>query len=313
MTIGSLTPELLTQTTGPQERFRLNDEHRCQEPAVKISPPSAAKRHSVSWHDLIVENIYIPAQSSIECRYSASSHLLVMYVDGVRCDGKTSINGWTPATPRKINKKLTFVPANHAYSECHKTQTPMRMAYLYFSPAKLDGSFNEGMEYPPKVFFDDTVVWDSATKLMRVIESRKSGPFYLNALTNVLACELIRPSPGMMPDSAPSRGGLAGWQMRIVAQHIEGHLADQISMTTLARLARLSESHFSRSFKQSFGVPPHEYLVQRRMEKAKALLAERASVTDVGFALGYSYTSSFSAAFRKITGHSPRTFSRALE
>jgi AraC family transcriptional regulator len=99
--------------------------------------------------------------------------------------------------------------------------------------------------------------------------------------------------------------------MRIVTQHIEDHVGEQISLGALAELARLSQAHFCRAFKQSFGVPPHEYHVQRRIEKAKALLAERnASVTDVGFALGYSHTSSFSVAFRKITGRSPREFRR---
>lgn len=99
--------------------------------------------------------------------------------------------------------------------------------------------------------------------------------------------------------------------MRIVTQHIEEHLSEQISLLTLADLARLSQSHFSRAFKQSFSVPPHEYHIQRRIEKAKALLAEReASVTDVGFALGYSHTSSFSVAFRKVTGRSPTEFRR---
>jgi AraC family transcriptional regulator len=106
-------------------------------------------------------------------------------------------------------------------------------------------------------------------------------------------------------------GGLATWQIRTVAQHIEEHLSKQISLAALASLARLSQSHFSRAFKKSFGVPPHEYHVQRRIDKAKALLAEReASVTDVGFALGYSHTSSFSIAFRKFTGRSPSEFRR---
>ena len=116
---------------------------------------------------------------------------------------------------------------------------------------------------------------------------------------------------GEAMSSIGRRGGLATWQMRIDTQHIEEHLSEQISLLTLADLARLSQSHFSRAFKQSFSVPPHEYHIQRRIEKAKALLAEReASITDVGFALGYSHTSSFSVAFRKVTGRSPTEFRR---
>jgi AraC family transcriptional regulator len=132
-----------------------------------------------------------------------------------------------------------------------------------------------------------------------------------DALTKVLAHEFSRSDEEPSQKSPVSRGGLATWQSRVVIQHIEEHLSEQISLVTLADLARVSQSHFSRAFKQSFGVPPHEYHVQRRIDKAKALLAEReASVTDVGFALGYSHTSSFSVAFRKITGRSPRDFRR---
>jgi AraC family transcriptional regulator len=99
----------------------------------------------------------------------------------------------------------------------------------------------------------------------------------------------------------------------VVAAHIEEHVAEQIPLATLARLARLSPYHFSRSFKQSFGVPPHRYHTNRRMERAKALLQERTrSVTDIGLALGFSETSSFTAAFRKTTGLTPSRFHRSL-
>jgi AraC family transcriptional regulator len=79
----------------------------------------------------------------------------------------------------------------------------------------------------------------------------------------------------------------------------------------LAGLARLSEHHFCRTFKQSFGVPPHQYHVQQRMERAKVLLADRtASVTDIALTLGYSQPSSFSNAFRKMTGWTPTEYRR---
>jgi AraC family transcriptional regulator len=144
-----------------------------------------------------------------------------------------------------------------------------------------------------------------------VIESGKANKSYVDALTNVLAHELSRSDEEVSRNSPVNRGGLATWQIRSVTEHIEEHLGEQISLVTLAKLARLSQSHFSRAFKQSSGVPPHEYHIQRRIEKAKALLAEReASVTDIGFALGYSHTSSFSVAFRKVIGRSPRAFRR---
>ena len=90
----------------------------------------------------------------------------------------------------------------------------------------------------------------------------------------------------MSQDLSISRGGLATWQMRAVTRHIEEHLCEKTPLVTLAKLVRLCPSHFCRAFRQSFGVPPHEYHIRRRIEKAKTLLAERkASVTGVGFTL----------------------------
>jgi len=68
-----------------------------------------------------------------------------------------------------------------------------------------------------------------------------------------------------------------------------------------------------KAFKQSFGVPPHRFHTGRRIELAKALLAKPApSVTDIGLTVGFSETSSFTAAFRKATGFTPTGYHRSL-
>ena len=108
-------------------------------------------------------------------------------------------------------------------------------------------------------------------------------------------------------------GGLAGWQQRIVTSYIEEHLAEQIPLATLARLVRLSPYYFCRAFKQSLGMPPHRYHNSRRIEQAKTLLAKpELSVTEIGLTVGFSETSSFTAAFRKATGQTPTAYHRSL-
>jgi AraC family transcriptional regulator len=278
---------------------------------VEISPFDAVKRHSTGRYEMLIESIYVPAQSRIECRHCAPSMLLVMYDDGIRRDGETSINHVPRSKLRNLAKKLTFVPANHAFYEWHEPRTPIRLSYLYLDLCRFDGSRDEPTIYTPRAFFDDSVVWDTANKLRNVVTNGKADKSYVVALTNVLAHELSRSEKEMPRDSSVSRGGLATWQMRAVTRHIEEHLCERTPLATLAKLVRLSPSHFCRAFRQSFGIPPYEYHIRRRIEKAKALLAEReASVTGVGFAMGYSHTSSFSIAFRKITGQTPIEFRR---
>jgi len=166
----------------------------------------------------------------------------------------------------------------------------------------------------PRLFFFDRDLWETAQKLKAAAENSDSdSPQYAQALSVALLHELVRLEKASMPASASARGGLATWQQRRVAEFIEEHLGDEVSLSDLAGLVRLSPFHFARAFKQSFGVPPHRYHVGRRMERAKDLLAVPAlSVTEIGIDIGFRETSSFTAAFRKFTGHTPTDYRRHL-
>ena len=104
------------------------------------------------------------------------------------------------------------------------------------------------------------------------------------------------------------------WQLKRVAEFIEQHLAEDISLTTLAELVDLSVYHFAHAFKQSFGAPPHRYHMARRMDRAKSLLQRPAlSVTEIGARIGFRETSSFTRAFCKFTGLTPSEYRRHRE
>jgi AraC-like DNA-binding protein len=81
----------------------------------------------------------------------------------------------------------------------------------------------------------------------------------------------------------------------------------------LARVSGVSEAHFARSFKEAFGVPPHRYLLTRRIERATALLRETdLPITDIAFQTGWGSLGTFGRTFRDVTGESPGDF-RARE
>lgn len=74
----------------------------------------------------------------------------------------------------------------------------------------------------------------------------------------------------------------------------------------LASVSGVSEAHFARSFKDAFGVPPHRYLLTRRIERAKALLRDtELPITDIAFQTGWNSLGTFGRIFRDITGESP--------
>jgi AraC family transcriptional regulator len=284
-------------------------------PIVQVDPVESVKRLGVGWHRWFTENIYSPVGNKVEFRFQGPVHLLVVYREGARRDGETTIEGLLPSRVRSFVNKLTFVPAGHAYREWHQTSASTQVTFLYLDPAKLPNPDDPDRPYTPRMYFEDSVVCETAAKIRNAIESgeQRSAP-YLEALYSVLAHELSRPDRDLARTSPLNRGGLASWQKRVVVGYLEEHLSEQICLDRLARLIRLSEHHFCRAFKQSFGIPPHQYHVQRRMESAKVLLADRkVSVTEIALTLGYSQTSSFSVAFRKTTGWTPREYRREFK
>jgi AraC family transcriptional regulator len=261
-------------------------------------------------------SIQSTSPDKIECRFRAPVHLLVMYEQGKRRDGETFVDGLPRSRLRNLERKFTFVPAGHEYHDWQEPQTLTRLMYFCFDP-KLQIHSNVSIaeiSFAPRLFFEDSSLWCTALKLKKSIEGPASeNCLYFQALGIVLVHELVRLNRGTPRIEPGARGGLAAWQQRVVTAYVEEHLAEQISLAVLAELVRLSPYHFCRAFKQSFGLPPHRYHIGRRVERAKELLAQRtSSVTDIGLELGFSETSSFSAAFRRMTGLAPSRYHRSI-
>lgn len=85
--------------------------------------------------------------------------------------------------------------------------------------------------------------------------------------------------------------------------------ADPLDIPALARIAHVSEAHFVRTFRATFGETPHRYLQRRRIERAMYLLVQTGQdVTDICFAVGFSSLGTFSRTFRQIVGESPTEY-----
>jgi AraC family transcriptional regulator len=285
--------------------------------AVEVYPSDIVKRRTVTWDGMAAEMVQATTRERIEFRFRAPLHLLAVCDQGLRSDGDTFVEGLPRSRLRDVTRKLTFVPAGHEYYEWQEPRVLTRIVYFYFDPARMPEHPETGVApapLAPRLFFEDATLWNTALKLKSLIES--AGPDsrpYFEALGTVLAHELVRRNAGAPRIEAPVRGGLAAWQQRTVTTYIEEHLAEQISLATLAQLVRLSPYYFCRAFKHSFGLPPLRYHTSRRIEHAKSLLAKPASsVTNIGLTFGFSDTSSFSAAFRKATGLTPTAYRRSL-
>jgi len=112
--------------------------------------------------------------------------------------------------------------------------------------------------------------------------------------------------------SLPPRGGLAPWALRRVREYIDAHLDAEIQVKTLAEIAGFSVYHFARAFKQSMGVPPHRFVVERRLTRAAELIRDTdRSLSEIALEVGCSDQSHFTTLFRRFFGETPSVFRRA--
>jgi AraC-like DNA-binding protein len=106
---------------------------------------------------------------------------------------------------------------------------------------------------------------------------------------------------------ALSRGGLPPVATQRTCEYIESHLDQKIELEALAAMAGLSTHHFARAFHQSVGMPPHSYLLSRRLERAEAMLRETdLPLSEIAVATGFSDQSHLARHYRRRTGMSPR-------
>lgn len=107
------------------------------------------------------------------------------------------------------------------------------------------------------------------------------------------------------------RGGLAPWQERLARDMIEASLDSEVSMEALSEACGVSRAHFARAFRRTMGLPPHQWLLSRRVERAKELLRrDDFSISLVADICGFADQSHLSRVFRKFAGVSPSAWRR---
>jgi AraC family transcriptional regulator len=137
-----------------------------------------------------------------------------------------------------------------------------------------------------------------------------SGQLYFDSLALSVAARLVRCHSSVSP--VPVNGGksirrMSGPKLREVLSYIEDHLSQNVSLADIAGVAGLSVSHFKSLFRESVGMPAHQYLVRRRLERAKSLLGEgKMSISQIALETGFSHQSHLARHMRRVLGVSPK-------
>jgi AraC family transcriptional regulator len=136
------------------------------------------------------------------------------------------------------------------------------------------------------------------------------GRLLAESLGNVLAVHLIRQFVADDGGRRRPRGGLPERKLRAALEYIEDHLDSELTLDDIAAVAHLSPYHFARMFKTSTGLPPHRYVITRRIERAKRLLRDGGdlSLAQVAARSGFWDQGHFTRHFKRLVGVTPKRF-----
>jgi AraC family transcriptional regulator len=141
----------------------------------------------------------------------------------------------------------------------------------------------------------------------------RSGRLYLDGLALAAASRLVTRHSSIAKPTEDRNEGLGGKRLKKVLSFIEDQLAEDLSLEQIATVAGVSASHLNTLFRMSMRVPVHQYLIQRRVERAKALLMQDGlSMAEIAQAAGFAHQSHMARHMRRVLGMPPRAMKRLL-
>ena len=158
----------------------------------------------------------------------------------------------------------------------------------------------------------DSQIEDIVRRL--VGELRADGPgsrLCAESLATELAVHLVRHHSTATRINEDSPRMLPRYKLQRVTDYIQNNLREELTLENISQTLSMSPYHFAHAFRQALGLPPHRYVINCRIDRAKSLLRNTdLSVTEIAHQVGYANQSHFSVAFHKVTGQTPRGYRR---
>jgi AraC family transcriptional regulator len=156
--------------------------------------------------------------------------------------------------------------------------------------------------------FQDPLIQQIGLALKAEAQSDGGGSrLYAETMANALAVHLLRHYSTQGHRKLEDKWAMCPHKLMWVKNYINDYLERQFSVDELAGIAQLSPYHFSRAFKKSVGISPHQYVIQQRVERAKQLLLQgKMSLSEIAIACGFSHQSHLNRHFKRLTGVTPK-------
>jgi AraC family transcriptional regulator len=285
--------------TNPQEAAR-----------VLPHPPLVASYHT-GWKGLTFTHYCHPPHETVE--HCLLQHSLVI-TDSKSCfqaerrlDGKSKYYAHG-------NGRVDVIPAFLSHGT--NWDREVEFSVITICPTLLNQTTQEltqrEIELIPQFAIADPVIQQLALALKLEIQTGcLSGRLYGELLGTAIAARLGQNYAVSKPALEFKADGLPQSQLARVIDYIKANLTQDVSILDLATLTSMSESHFSRSFKQSVGIAPYQYLMQQRVERAKQLLEQRSfAISTIALDCGFANQTHLTKVFRQMTGLTPKAYQK---
>ena len=226
----------------------------------------------------------------------APHHVLGYRVSGI----STIVRSCRGVTQRKVPPigSVTFSPGDCPVE--WSSDAPIEAIHVYIPPEALQGI---------RDFFGITDPWLAA--YCRLLDSDRAlydDALLLEHTQHLLLRHLVRYYSNVARKALEPRAGvtpLGRGVIRRIEEYLEANMASDVSLHTLAALARLSVDHFVRAFRGATGKTPHRFALERRLERAAAMLKGPASIAQIAHACGFRSAAHFSVRFHARFGVTP--------
>ena len=292
---------------------------RSREAVCRVEMPGAKSRVA-DWTGVHAQLLTMGRSAICEWEFLLPSLVVMIDLDGgsAGCD-------WTDGGEmRKLAglppHSILVNPADQYLRFRRRMQRGARVLLLTVKPGDLGPVAyhfpSEEVQLRQRVDLTDTFLHRLLEAIAEEIERPGAGgQLYRHTLTLVMIAQLVRSASNLARPAKPAyvKGGLPSWRLKRALEIFDSGTPEMPSLAELASHVGLHPTSFCRAFKQSTGISPHRYLLERRVARAKEMMADqRLTLTQIALDCGFSTSSQFSVVFRRIAGLAPSVYRRSL-
>ena len=215
------------------------------------------------------------------------------------------------------NTKVSIVPAGLMRKVLRNREAPVEVTAIFLDPLAVThiARAQTGVDFPeiiPQFGISDPLIRSIGMMLDAELSAERPSPrIYAESLVSALAAQIFAKYTRPVANENYRRCTQSP-QLRRSIEFINQNLDKNLSLGDVAAIAHMSKYHFAKSFREAIGIPPHQYLVKMRMEKARKLLKDHTmSLEEVAWGVGYADKGHFANQFLRIVGTTPKRYREA--